>query len=104
VQLRDPPAAAAGVLAAFDNAALLQQAIPDLTHLTALHLKEAAAHDTALEHLSKLTSLQELELTLVSQSVTQASFRDLPCSLTRLKFAVEHSIEMDNDDPEFHFR
>lgn len=102
VQLRDFPA---GALGGFHNALLLQQAIPDLTHLTALHLDQAAAHDMALEHISKLTCLQELELTWVNNTVTQASFRELPCSLTRLKFMADlHPDIPDDNAPQIHFR
>ena len=106
VQLYDPPAAAAGASGGLDNIALLQQAIPDLTHLTALHLRGAAAHDTALEHLSTLACLQELELTWRNKTVTQASFKELPCSLTRLRlrFYIGSNLESDTYDPGFHFR
>jgi hypothetical protein len=103
VQLRYPPAAAAGYVGGFNNPAVLHQAIPDLTRLTTLHLEAAAAHDTALEHLSKLTRLQELELTSACWTVTEVSFRELPHSLTRLKLSFEDYPD-GNNGPEIHIR
>jgi hypothetical protein len=91
-------------LGGFNNATLLQQAIPDLTNLTALYLDEAAAHDTALVHLSTLACLQELELTWVTNTVTQASFKELPCSLTQLKFMLDLNPDIPGTGPDFHFR
>jgi hypothetical protein len=67
---------------AASNAAIVADAIPQLLQLTSLQLGGPASQDAAPEHLSRLTALQQLELT--DAECTTASFLQLPSSLTNV--------------------
>jgi hypothetical protein len=75
IELPDQPQDAAA-----SNAAIVADAVPELQQLTELTLGGPASQDAALEHLSRLTALQQLALT--DAECTTASFLQLPSSLT----------------------
>lgn len=80
--------------AATTNAAIVAEAIPQLRQLTSLQLGGPASQDTALAHLSRLTVLQQLQLT--DTQCTSASLLQLPSSLTK----VSIKSALDDEEPE----